>query len=178
MEGWRQRRLGRTGTNSRKEENESVPCINRPSEKRVKTGDAGGQPNWRSSLLGDPGVKFFYGKLGEQKKGKEERNGLTLTGLLMEGFEDSFRVARDAGRIHGISCVGCQESFGMCGSSGVGALRRARITSGDAKEETDAPRGDPDSRSGDSECVRSSATKRFDLPGSTYRCDFFCPLSQ
>jgi hypothetical protein len=24
-----------------------------------------GRPNWRSSLLGDPGVKFFYGKLGE-----------------------------------------------------------------------------------------------------------------
>jgi hypothetical protein len=22
-------------------------------------------PSWRSSLLGDPGVKFFYGKLGE-----------------------------------------------------------------------------------------------------------------
>jgi hypothetical protein len=39
--------------------------INRPSEKRVKTGDAGARPSWRSSLLGDPGVKFFYGKLGE-----------------------------------------------------------------------------------------------------------------
>jgi hypothetical protein len=39
--------------------------INRPSEKRVKTGDAGGQASWRSSLLGDPGVKFFYEKLGE-----------------------------------------------------------------------------------------------------------------
>jgi hypothetical protein len=24
------------------------------------------------SLLGDPGVKFFYGKLGEQKKRKEK----------------------------------------------------------------------------------------------------------
>jgi hypothetical protein len=31
-------------------------------------------------------VKFFYGKLGERKKRKEERNGLTLTGLLMEGL--------------------------------------------------------------------------------------------
>ena len=39
--------------------------INRPSEKRGKTGDAGGRPSGRSSLLGDPGVKFFYGKLGE-----------------------------------------------------------------------------------------------------------------
>ena len=39
--------------------------INRPSEKRVKTGDAGGRLSWRSSLLGDSGVKFFYGKLGE-----------------------------------------------------------------------------------------------------------------
>jgi hypothetical protein len=39
--------------------------INWPSEKKVKTGDAGGRPSWRSSLLGDPGVKFFYGKLGE-----------------------------------------------------------------------------------------------------------------
>jgi hypothetical protein len=45
---------------------------NRPSEKRVKTVDAGGRPSWRSSLLGDPGVKFFYGKLGELKKRKEE----------------------------------------------------------------------------------------------------------
>jgi hypothetical protein len=43
--------------------------------------------DWRSSLLGDPGVKFFYEKLGEGKKRKEERNGLTLTGLLMEGTD-------------------------------------------------------------------------------------------
>jgi hypothetical protein len=42
--------------------------INRPAEKRVKTGDAGGRPSWRSSLLGDPSVKFFYGKLGDAKK--------------------------------------------------------------------------------------------------------------
>jgi hypothetical protein len=46
MEGWRQRRLGWVGTDSRKEESESA------------TG-------WRASLLDDPGVKFFYGKLGE-----------------------------------------------------------------------------------------------------------------
>ena len=64
--------------------------INWPSEKRVKTGDAGGRASWRSSLLGDPSVKFFYEKLGEcKKKRKEERNGLTLTGLLMEGLDES-----------------------------------------------------------------------------------------
>ena len=43
------------GTDSRKEENASG----------VKTGDAGGRASWRSSLLGDPGVKFFDGKLGK-----------------------------------------------------------------------------------------------------------------
>jgi hypothetical protein len=47
--------------------------INRPSEKRVKTGDAGGRASWRSSLLGDPGVMFFYEKLGEcKKRGKKK----------------------------------------------------------------------------------------------------------
>ena len=60
--------------------------INRPSEKRVETGDAGGRPSWRSSLPGDPGVKFLLWKTRRmKKKRKEERNGLTLTGLLMEG---------------------------------------------------------------------------------------------
>jgi hypothetical protein len=62
------------GTDSRKEESESVPGHqDRPSEKRVKTGDAGGRLSWRSSLLGDPGVKFFYGKLGEWKKKGENK---------------------------------------------------------------------------------------------------------
>jgi len=47
--------------------------INRPSEKRVKTGDAGGRASWRSSLPGDPSVKFFYEKLGEcKKRGKKK----------------------------------------------------------------------------------------------------------
>jgi hypothetical protein len=47
--------------------------INRPSEKRVKTGDAGSRASWQSSLLGDPGVMFFYEKLGEcKKRGKKK----------------------------------------------------------------------------------------------------------
>jgi hypothetical protein len=38
-------------------------------------------------MLGDPGVRFLYGKLEELKKRRNESNGLTLTGLLMEGLD-------------------------------------------------------------------------------------------
>ena len=57
--------LAEWGQTERKKKEKVCLDINRPSEKRVKTGDAGGRLSWRSSLLGDPDVKFFYGKLGE-----------------------------------------------------------------------------------------------------------------
>jgi hypothetical protein len=38
-----------------------------------KTGDAVGRPSWRSSFLGDPGVKFLCGKLAMGSK-KEKRS--------------------------------------------------------------------------------------------------------
>ena len=68
MEGWRQGRLGERGTT------------------QAKRRDAVGRPRWRSSLPGDSGATFLGGKLGEQKKKGKDRNGLTLTGLLMEGL--------------------------------------------------------------------------------------------
>ena len=55
----------------RGKKSESVP--NRPSEKRVKTGDAGGRASWRSSLLGDPGVKFFYKNSGNEKEARRKK---------------------------------------------------------------------------------------------------------
>ena len=73
------------GTDSRKEESESVAGLNRPWEKRGQKGDAGGRPSWRSSLLGDASVEFAMENSGNGKREKKERNGLTLTGLLMEG---------------------------------------------------------------------------------------------
>jgi hypothetical protein len=53
--------------------------------KEVKKGDAGGRPSWRSWLLGDASVEFAMENSGNGKREKKERNGLTLTGLLMEG---------------------------------------------------------------------------------------------
>ncbi len=38
--------------------------------RRDKTRDAVGRPSWRSSFLGDPGVKFLCGRLGNGKKRK------------------------------------------------------------------------------------------------------------
>jgi hypothetical protein len=38
---------------------------NQPFEERIKTGDAVGRRHWRSSMLGDPGVKFLGGELEE-----------------------------------------------------------------------------------------------------------------
>jgi anti-sigma B factor antagonist len=43
-------------------------------------------------MLGDPGVRFLYGKLEELKKRRNESNGLTLTGLLMEGLRHSLHA--------------------------------------------------------------------------------------
>jgi hypothetical protein len=38
--------------------------------KKEKTGDALGRPSWESSLLGDPGAKFFVNNGGTAQKEK------------------------------------------------------------------------------------------------------------